>query len=98
MPKWFLKVTLECSTLSLLGNTLSHSAVSVSLFIFSSFVCCAAEAVSVADCAAGVAAPCAAALFSFSGQHAIRVHAETTASAAFKNLDFMIYLLIKIST
>jgi hypothetical protein len=54
------------------------------------------EAASVADCAAGVAAPCAAALFSFSGEHAIRVHAETTASAAFKNLDFMIYLLFKI--
>jgi hypothetical protein len=34
----------------------------------------------------------------FSGEHAIRVHAETTASAAFKNLDFMIYLLFKNST
>jgi hypothetical protein len=66
------------------------------LFIFSSFVCCAAEAVSVADFVVDKVPELVEG--SFSGEHAIRVHAEATTSAAFKNLDFMIYLLFKNST
>jgi hypothetical protein len=66
------------------------------LFIFSSFVCCAAEAVSVACFVVDKVPELVEG--AFSGEHAIRVHAETTASAVLKNLDFMIYLLFKNST